>query len=98
MRKFYRSRTDRMIAGVAGGLGAYLGVDPTLVRLAFLGLTLGGGGLGLMIYLLMAIIVPLEPAPGAAKVEAGDEYAHPASATEETRRAAQLSQVAEPQR
>ena len=86
------------IAGVAGGLGAYLGVDPTLVRLAFLGLTLGGGGIGLVAYLLMTIFVPPEPAPGAAEAEAGAEYMHPISASEETRRALQQSQVPEPQR
>lgn len=49
-----------MLAGVCGGIGAYAAIDPTLVRLAFVVLFLMGGGGGL-IYLVMAIIVPLEP-------------------------------------
>jgi phage shock protein PspC (stress-responsive transcriptional regulator) len=55
--KLYRSTTDRMIAGVCGGLGAYLEIDPVLVRLFFVLLTLGGGG-GVLIYLLLWILIP----------------------------------------
>lgn len=62
MRKLlYRSRTDRWIAGVCGGLGEYLGVDPNALRLAFVVLALWQG-VGLVLYLLMVIIVPDEPA------------------------------------
>ncbi len=60
-KKLYRSRTDRMVAGVCGGLGRYLGFDPTLVRLAFVLLVLFGVGAGLLAYLLMMIVMPLEP-------------------------------------
>lgn len=63
-RRLYRSRTDHMIAGVCGGLGHYFGIDPTLVRLAFVILALAGMSGGLA-YLIMWIVVPLEPEGGA---------------------------------
>lgn len=49
-----------MIAGVCGGLGAYLNIDPTLVRLFFVLIGLAGNGIGLFIYILLWIILPLE--------------------------------------
>ena len=53
---------DRMIAGVAGGLADYFNTDPTLIRILFVLLTLlGGGGLGILIYIVLWIIMP-EPA------------------------------------
>ena len=68
-KKLYRSRTDKMIAGVCGGLGKYLGIDPTLVRLAFVLLVLFGVGSGLLVYIIMLLIVPLEPEGAAIPVE-----------------------------
>lgn len=62
--RLYRSTTDRMIAGVCGGLGAYLAVDPILIRLFFVLLTIAGGS-GVLIYVLMWILIP-SGAPGAA--------------------------------
>jgi phage shock protein C len=59
-KKLYRSNNDKMLAGVCGGLGDFLGLDPTLVRLAFVLLAILGGP-GFIIYLVMWIIVP--PAP-----------------------------------
>lgn len=59
-KKLYRSRTNRQISGVAGGLGEYFGVDPTLVRLAFVVFALMGGP-GLLLYIILAIVVPEEP-------------------------------------
>jgi phage shock protein C len=56
-RKLYRSRNQRMIAGVCGGLADYFNVDATLVRVLFLLLAVFGGT-GLVIYLVMWIIVP----------------------------------------
>jgi len=50
-----------MIAGVCGGLGKYLGIDPTLIRLAFVLLLLFGVGSGLLVYIILMLIVPLEP-------------------------------------
>ncbi len=60
-RKLYRSRSESMIAGVCGGLANYFGMDPTIMRLIFL-LLLFLGGNGLLIYLILWIVVPLEPA------------------------------------
>lgn len=60
MKRLYRSRTDRQLTGVCGGLGAYLGIDPTLIRIAFVLLTLFGGP-GLLLYIILALIVPEEP-------------------------------------
>ncbi len=59
-KRLYRSRSERMIAGVCGGLGQYFGIDPTLVRLAFVVIALAVGS-GLLAYLILWIIVPLEP-------------------------------------
>ena len=56
--KLYRSRNDSMVAGVAGGLGAYMGIDSTFVRLLFVLITVFGNGIGLAVYLLMAIVIP----------------------------------------
>ncbi|MEJ2757827.1 MAG: PspC domain-containing protein, partial [Anaerolineales bacterium] len=59
-RKLYRSRSDRMVAGVAGGLGEYLNIDPTIVRLLFVLFALAGGP-GLLVYIIMLLVVPEEP-------------------------------------
>ena len=60
MGKLYRSRTDAMLAGVCGGLGRYLGIDSTFVRLFFVFLVFAGGG-GILLYILLAILVPRVP-------------------------------------
>jgi phage shock protein C len=59
-RKLYRSRSNRMLAGVCGGLAEYFNSDPTLIRVLFVVLTVFGGA-GPLIYLAMWIIVPSEP-------------------------------------
>lgn len=59
-----RSRDDRMVLGVAGGLGRYLGVDSVFVRIAFVLLALLGGS-GVLLYLLGFVVIP-EPHPGEA--------------------------------
>jgi phage shock protein PspC (stress-responsive transcriptional regulator) len=58
-KKLYRSRSDRMIAGVCGGLGEYLSVDPVWLRLFFV-LLLFATGAGLWAYLILWIIIPEE--------------------------------------
>jgi phage shock protein C len=58
-RKLYRSESDRMIGGVCGGLGDYLDIDSTLVRIIFVALALMGGP-GFLVYLILLIIVPSE--------------------------------------
>jgi phage shock protein C len=62
-QKLYRSETDRMIAGVCGGLAKFFNVDATLVRLVFL-LLLFLGGSGFLLYFILWIIVPQESQPG----------------------------------
>lgn len=55
-----RSRTDKVIAGVAGGLGRYLGVQPLILRIAFVVLAVTGGP-GILLYILGWIFIPMEP-------------------------------------
>jgi phage shock protein C len=56
-RKLYRSSTNRMLAGVCGGLAEYFNLDPTLIRVLFVVLAVLGGS-GVVLYLAMWIIVP----------------------------------------
>jgi phage shock protein C len=58
-RRLYRSKTDRMLGGVCGGLGEYLGVDSTILRILFFILVFGGGS-GFWIYLLLWVLIPKE--------------------------------------
>jgi phage shock protein C len=59
-KRLYRSRDQRMIWGVCGGIAKYFDADPTLIRLVAV-LTLFLGLTGLLVYLILAIITPLEP-------------------------------------
>jgi phage shock protein C len=59
-QRLMRSRSDRMVGGVAGGIARYLGVDPVVVRLVFVVLALMQG-VGLLTYLIMLVIMPSEP-------------------------------------
>jgi phage shock protein PspC (stress-responsive transcriptional regulator) len=61
-----------MIAGVCGGLADYLNVDPTVIRLVFLLLLFAGGG-GLFIYLILWVIMPLEPISGSGIIEVAEK-------------------------
>jgi phage shock protein C len=68
-KRLYRSGQERMLLGVCGGIGEYFSVDPTLVRAIFVALALVGGG-GLLLYIILAVVIPLEPESGAvAEVE-----------------------------
>ena len=58
-KRLYRSRTDRQIAGVCSGLAEYFDLDPSIVRLIFLLMTVMGGP-GLILYIVLAIVVPEE--------------------------------------
>ena len=70
--RLYRSRRDRMLAGVAGGLAEIWGADPALVRIIWALLVVFTGGIALLIYIVMAIVIPDEEdvfgATGAAPV------------------------------
>lgn len=57
--RLMRSESDKMIAGVCGGIAAYLGVDSVFVRLAFL-LLLFASGIGVLLYIVLMIIMPSE--------------------------------------
>ena len=61
--RLYRSRDDRMLAGVAGGLAEMWGADPALVRIIWALLVIFTGGIALVVYIVMAIVVPERP-PG----------------------------------
>jgi phage shock protein PspC (stress-responsive transcriptional regulator) len=58
-RKLTRSESDRMVAGVCSGLGKYLSIDPTIVRLIFVLMFLLGGH-GLLVYIILWIVMPVE--------------------------------------
>ncbi|MGC5021748.1 PspC domain-containing protein [Micromonospora sp. DT47] len=74
-KQLRRPTTDRMVAGVASGLGRYFGVDPTLVRVAFAVATLVTGGLAALAYPIMWFLMPEEPAGAPA-------WPHPAGAAQ----------------
>jgi phage shock protein C len=57
-QRLMRSRTDKIIAGVAGGIGQYLAIDPVIVRLAFVALCFTG--VGVLLYPVLWLIMPLE--------------------------------------
>ena len=56
-KKLYRSKTNRVIFGICGGLGEYFDIDPLVVRILFILLTFTGGS-GIVIYLILAIMIP----------------------------------------
>jgi phage shock protein C len=59
VKKLYKSRNDRMICGVCGGLAEYLHMDPTIVRLLMVLIGFTGGGV--IAYLIAAIVIPEQP-------------------------------------
>ena len=59
-KTLYRTHQGRMVAGVCSGLGEYFGVDPNLIRVIFLVLTVFTAGVGVLIYLLAWIVIPEE--------------------------------------
>jgi phage shock protein PspC (stress-responsive transcriptional regulator) len=57
-KRFFRNPDDMVIAGVSSGLAAYFGIDPVIVRLIFILLTVFGGGSGILIYIILWVITP----------------------------------------
>lgn len=57
-KKLYRSRSNRMICGVCGGIGAYFNIDPTIIRLVWA--ILACAGVGIVAYIIAAIVIPEE--------------------------------------
>ncbi len=67
-KHLYRSRSERMLAGVCGGLGIYYGIDPTVIRLLFVFFALFVG-FSVLLYIILLFIIPLEPEAGEALEE-----------------------------
>lgn len=59
-KKLVRSTSNRMVCGVCGGLGLYTGIDPTVIRVLYVIISLiaGAGFLGLILYFILAVIIP----------------------------------------
>jgi phage shock protein C len=60
MKRLYRSTQDRMLGGVCAGLGEHLDVDPTVIRLIWVAVTILSIGVGIVVYIIAWIIVPEE--------------------------------------
>ncbi len=73
-RRLYRSETSRMVAGVCGGLGEYLNVDPTVVRVVFVLLAILNGA-GVLAYLAFWLLVPTQSSVGAGTRDSAREGA-----------------------
>ncbi len=59
-KRIYRSKKDRILCGVCGGIAKYLGIDPTIVRLLWVIITFGYG-IGIVAYIVACIVMPIEP-------------------------------------
>jgi phage shock protein C len=59
-KKLYRSRSNRVISGICGGLGEYLNIDPIIFRVVFVAMALAGGS-GILIYLIGILVIPESP-------------------------------------
>ncbi len=59
-KRLQRSRTNRMLAGVSGGIGRYYEFNPTIIRILFVFFSLFIGG-GLLVYIILWIVIPEEP-------------------------------------
>lgn len=82
IKKLYRSDDDRILAGVAGGLGNYFNVDPLFIRLIFLLLALVHG-LGILFYVILIFIIPKEGGKSLDVAKAGQKLKEFAGAAEE---------------
>ena len=58
IKKLTRPRTGRMVGGVCAGIGEYLGIDPTVVRIICVLLSIGTIGLALLVYLVLCFVIP----------------------------------------
>jgi phage shock protein C len=66
-RRLYRSRGERMIAGICGGIARYMDADPTVVRLLYVVISVLSVAVpGTLVYLVLWVVVPLEPRDGEA--------------------------------
>src|SRR5436309_12398015 len=89
-QRLMRSRTDKLIAGVAGGIGQYLAIDPVLVRLAFIALCFTG--VGVLLYPVLWLIMPIEGSQRATPDQAFDEMRQQAQRVSDEMREVFVSQ------
>ena len=66
--RLYRSRDDRLLFGVAGGLAEFFDIDPVLVRLGWVLLTVASAGIGALVYIVLAIVTPNASQPASREV------------------------------
>ncbi len=67
MKRLYRSRTERILGGICGGLGEHTDIDPTIIRLIWILVTLISLGTGIIVYAVAWIIIPESPEESAAR-------------------------------
>lgn len=86
MKKLYKSNKDKVISGVLGGLGEYLDVDPTILRLVYLLIVIMTGLVpGLVVYIIASLIVPKSlDAENVIHMKAEEEKEEPAASAEAT--------------
>lgn len=72
-KKLYRSRNDKVIAGVCGGLGDYFDIDSTIIRIAWVAFTFAGGA-GIIAYIVAWLLIPLEPSSKIKKEKTEEEH------------------------
>ena len=94
--RLYRSRDDRLLAGVAGGLAEYWDADPSLIRIVWALLTIFTGGIALLVYIVMAIVVPEDP--GVPIFQAGINVTIPPTADWRSQRSAHRAAAREARR
>ena len=70
-KRIYRSRDEKMLAGVCGGVAEYMDMDPTIIRLLWAGSVIFAG-FGIIMYILATIIVPIEPIKANASTTAAE--------------------------
>lgn len=93
--KLIKSKNDRMLAGVCGGIAEYFDVDPTLIRVAFVILALANG-LGILLYIILAIVMP-EPEDKDKNRETTEKYTTGEPATAEYSRNEDITKTKSPE-
>ena len=62
MKKLLRSRNNKMLAGVCGGLAEYLGIDPTVIRILYVAVSFFSAAFpGIIVYIILWVVMPEEP-------------------------------------
>jgi len=61
VKKLYRSRNDKFLCGVCGGIGSYISIDSTIIRILWVLITILNPPLGILLYIIACIVIPEEP-------------------------------------